>query len=98
MGQKCMSTRWVITKKFKDNNKIMKARLVAHGYKDLHNLKTDSPTCSHEAMHLVMLTVSIMKWQVETISLQHFCRVICLKKRYFLDHHLMYVQNHRYGS
>ena len=26
----------------------MKACLVACGYKDLNNLKTDSPTCNHE--------------------------------------------------
>ena len=45
IGQKYTSTRWMITEKFKDNKKIMKACLVC-GYKDLHNLKTDSPTYS----------------------------------------------------
>ena len=61
MGQKCISTRWVITEKSKDN-KIMKAHFVARGYEDLHNLKTESPTCSHKAIRLVMLTASVMKW------------------------------------
>ena len=37
-----------------DNNKIMKAWLVTHNYEDLQNLKTESPRCSCEAMHLVM--------------------------------------------
>ena len=47
----------------------MKACLVAHGYKeDSHNLKTDSPTCSCEAMHVVMLTALFMKWQVESLD------------------------------
>ena len=65
MCQKCISTRWVIMKKFK-KNKIMKACLVICGYEEeSHNLKTDSPTYSHEVMYLVMLTASIMKWQVE---------------------------------
>ena len=41
IGQKFISTRWVITEKFKDKRK-------PHGYEeDSHNLKNDSPTCSH---------------------------------------------------
>ena len=65
MDQKCMSTRWVITEKFKDNKIIMKAHLVACGYEEyLHNLKTDFLTCSREAIHLVMLTASAMKRQL----------------------------------
>ena len=32
MGQKCLSTKWMITEKSKDNKKIIKACLVAHGY------------------------------------------------------------------
>ena len=57
MGQKCISTRCVIIGKFKDNMKIMKFHLVVCGYKeDLHNLKTNFPTCSCEAICLAMLT------------------------------------------
>ena len=52
------ATRWVITEKFKDKRKTMKAHL---GYEeDSHNLKTDSPTCSHEAMCIAMLTASVV--------------------------------------
>ena len=48
IGQKCISTNWVITEKFKDKRKIMKACSVACVYEeDSHNLKTDSPTCNH---------------------------------------------------
>ena len=55
MGQKCISTRWVIMEKYKDNKMIIKTCLVAHGYEeDKHNLKTDSQSCSHEATHLVV--------------------------------------------
>ena len=63
IGQKCISTRWVITEKFKDKRNIMKAHLVVCGYEeDSHNLKTDSPTCSCEAMRIVTLTALVMKW------------------------------------
>ena len=69
MGQKCISTRWVIMEKFKDNKKIMKACFVACGYEDLNNLKTDSLTCSCETKCLIILTSSVMKLQVETVDL-----------------------------
>ena len=53
--------------KFKDKKKIMKVHLIACSYEeDSHNLKTDSPTCSHETMRIVMLTASVMKWWVES--------------------------------
>ena len=59
IDRKCISTRWMITENSKDN-KIMEAYLVAHGYKEnLHHQKTDTSTCSCEAMHLVMLTTSM---------------------------------------
>ena len=44
IGQKCISTRWVITEKFKDKRKIMKDCLVAHGYDEDLYIKTDSST------------------------------------------------------
>ena len=56
IGQKCISTRWIITGKFKYKRKIMKAHLVACGYEeDSHNLKTDSSTCSRETMLIVLI-------------------------------------------
>ena len=64
-GLKWISIRWVIMEKFKDKMKITKACLVARGYKEnSHNLKTDCPTCSHEAVCIVMLTDLTMKWWV----------------------------------
>ena len=64
-----MSTRWVITEKLKDHKNIIKACLVARGYEeDSRDLKTDFPTCSREAMRLVMLTASVMSWPVQTLD------------------------------
>ena len=70
IGQKWISTRWFIMEKFKDKKKIiMKAHLVARSYgEDSHNLKTDCLSCSCEAMHIVMLTVLVMKRQVESLN------------------------------
>ena len=61
----------------------MKVRFVVCGYEDLHNLKTDSPTCSRELMRLVMLTVSLMQWK---ILAQRFCKMVFWEEKYFLDH------------
>ena len=67
IGRKCISTRWVITEKFKDKRKIMKAYFVVCGCKEeSHKLKTVFPTCSCEAMHIIMLTASVMKWWIES--------------------------------
>ena len=47
----------------------MKARLVEYGYEENScNLKTDSPTYSHEAMCIVMLTALVMRWRVESLD------------------------------
>ena len=47
----------------------MKAHLVASGCEeDSHNLKTDSPTFSYEAMCIVMVTASVMKRWVESLN------------------------------
>ena len=46
-----------------------KVCFLAHDYEvNLHNLKTHSSTCSHKAMCLVMLTASVMKFQVVTLD------------------------------
>ena len=55
--------------KFKDKKKIIKANVVACDYEeDSHYLKTDSPTCSCEAMHIIMLMALVRKWQVESLD------------------------------
>ena len=47
----------------------MKACLVALSYEgDSHNLKTNSPTYSREAMRIVILTASVMKSRVESLD------------------------------
>ena len=45
IGQSCISTRWVITKKVLDGETITKARLYARGFEETQKFRTDSP-CS----------------------------------------------------
>ena len=54
-GQKVISVQWVITQKFKDNEIICKACLVAGGFEkeNLKDIRKDSPTCCKDNSYLV---------------------------------------------
>ena len=51
-SQQCISARWVITRKMKDGNSVVKARLVARDYEgdSLIWVRKDSPTCCKESL------------------------------------------------
>ena len=67
-GQKTISSRWVMTEKYKDGEKIMKARLVARGYEESSNLRKDSPTCSREGRRMVYMTAATKSWKVQSLD------------------------------
>jgi hypothetical protein len=68
-GQKLISSRWVLSEKYNDGEKIMKARLVARGYEEnSDNLRKDSPTCSREGRRLVYLTAAINSWKLQSLD------------------------------
>ena len=74
-GQQCISVRWVITKKMKDGNSVVKARLVARGYEEesLNWVKKDSPTCCKESLRSLLCIIASFKWNVKTLDInQHF--------------------------
>ena len=53
VGQSCISCKWVITSKEKDDGRIMKARLVARGFEErMNTARTDSPTCSRQSLRM----------------------------------------------
>ena len=69
-GQSTISTKWVITEKFKDSNRKLKARLVARGFEEQsEGLKTDSPTCSKLSLRLVLTIASCMKWELCSLDI-----------------------------
>ena len=69
-GQATVSRRWVFTKKFVNEKKVVKARLVARGFEeDASDLHTDSPTCSKQSMHLVFLTAASNKWEIKSLDI-----------------------------
>ena len=69
-NQQTVSSKWILTEKFKDGNKVIKARLVARGFEeDSSNLIKDSPTCSRESLRLVYLTTVLQKWRLQSMDI-----------------------------
>ena len=62
-----MSTRWVLTEKMKDGQKILKARLVARGFEEE---RADSPTANKESLHVFLAMNSTIGWETKTIDIK----------------------------
>ena len=61
---------WTITEKFKDEEKVVKARLAARGsVKDSSDFTNDSRACSRECLHLVFATAATMSWDITAIDI-----------------------------
>ena len=69
-NQKTVSSRWVLTEKFKKGKKLNKARLVARGFEeDSSKYRKDSPTCCRESLRLVFVAAVLMCWRLESIDI-----------------------------
>ena len=70
-GQKCLSVRWVITQKVKDGLIVTKARLVVRGFEeDTSGLLKDAPTCSREAIRILIAIASSKQWVCHTVDVK----------------------------
>ena len=69
-GQNRVSTKWVITEKVKNGNTVVKGRLVARGFEEnlSKDTRTDSPTCSKQALRLCFVTASMMGWELYSLD------------------------------
>ena len=70
VGQTCISLRWVITPKVIDNKPSVKARLVARGFEETKDFKTDSPTCSREGTRLALALIAANKWKLKSLDVK----------------------------
>ena len=69
-GQSVVSSRWVITEKWKEQQKIVKARLVARGFEeDSSQFRTDSPTCSRQSYRLVQIIAVSNSWKIHSLDI-----------------------------
>ena len=70
-GQELISSRWVVTEKLKDGEKIVKARLVARGFEeDTAELLKNSPTCSKESVRIQLAVAAANKWKCNSIDIR----------------------------
>ena len=67
-GQVCVSTRWVVTEKNKDGEKVVKARFVARGFEetDLKDIRKDSPTCGKDTLRLCLTILASKHWKISS--------------------------------
>ena len=70
-GQKYITVRWVITEKMVDGVLVIKARLVVRGFEEnTQNMQKDAPTCSREAIRLLVTIASAMHWDCHAIDVK----------------------------
>ena len=70
-GQKAITTRWVLTEKFVNEKKKIKARLVAQDFKvDSSEILKDSPTCTKGSLRLNLTIMASNRWTCNSINIK----------------------------
>ena len=62
-GQSTISVRWVVTQK-----DVLKARLVARGFEEKDDIRSDSPTVSKEVLRIFFTVCSAKNWQPRSMD------------------------------
>ena len=70
--QKHISKRWVLTEKFVNRNKTMKAHLVARGFEEDHlaKLRTDKPTCGKGSLRIMIAIAITNGWEINSLDVK----------------------------
>ena len=68
-SQKWISLRRVHASEIQNGTKDLKTRLVAKGFQEENNAKSDSPTCSKQSLGLIFNVTSSMKRTVQSIDI-----------------------------
>ena len=69
MGQSSIWVRWVPSRKVKDGENIIKARLCARGFEEVKDFPTDSPCCSRIGIQTVYSNTS-NQWEIKSIDVK----------------------------
>ena len=71
VGQDFIESRWVVTEKIKEGQRLVKARLVAKGFQEKNSeIKTDSPTCMKENLRVLLMLSATYKWTIKSIDIK----------------------------
>ena len=69
-GQEYVTTQWVITQKHSDSGRIVKARLVAHGFQERGPIQKDSPTALKESIRLLLIMAISTGYTINTLDVK----------------------------
>lgn len=69
VGLTTVSCKWVITEKERNGVTLLKARLVARGFEEVVECRTESPTCSRQALRMVFVSATSMSWKLESLDI-----------------------------
>lgn len=74
-GFSAITTKWVFTKKYDENNNIIgyKARLVARGFSQRYGIEFDitfSPTLNSDSLKLIICLASKYKWNIHQLDIK----------------------------
>ena len=69
-GQQAISVKWVVTEKMIDGAMGVKARLVARGFEEVKDFRTDSPTLSREGMRVTLAIIAANGWLLQSIDIK----------------------------
>lgn len=85
-GQKSLSVRWVCTEKKVNGVQQVRARLVARGFEESHQIRTDSPTGGKEVLRIFLSLMASKNWKCNSIDIKaaflqgdNFEREVCLR-------------------
>ena len=65
-GQDALSCRWILTDKSTEEEKKVKARLVARGFEEKVKVQADSPTGSKETLHMLLTVAATKGWRIKS--------------------------------
>ena len=68
-GQEFIESKWIVTEKIVDGERVVKARLVAKGFQERnkHNLRRDSLTCTKENLHIMLALAATNSCSVKSL-------------------------------
>ena len=71
VGQKYLLTNWVLTEKWQDEEKIIKARLTIRGdMEETENIRKDSPTVRKDNIRLLLTVAAKEGWRLDSDDVQ----------------------------
>ena len=86
-GQRYITVQWVVTQKFNEKGRSVKARLVARGFQEPNeHIKKDSPTTTRESVRVLLcMAISHHGWVIHSLDVKSaFLQGDLLKRELFL--------------